>query len=54
MTVIVGIKDEESVSLFSDRGASDSDTIVSMTTPKSGTLLKTLLLVMLALVVWGK
>ena len=34
MTVIVGIKDEESVSLFSDRGASDSDTIVSMTTPK--------------------
>ena len=34
MTAIVGIRDEESVCLYSDRGASDSDTIVSMTTPK--------------------
>jgi len=34
MTVIIGITDEENVCLYSDRGASDSDTIVSMTTPK--------------------
>ena len=34
MTAIVGIKDDKNVYLFGDRGASDSDTIVSMTTPK--------------------
>ena len=34
MTCIVGIKDETSVVLIGDRGASDSDSIVSMTTPK--------------------
>ncbi len=34
MTCIVGIKDEENVLLCSDSGASDNDTIVSMTTPK--------------------
>jgi 20S proteasome alpha/beta subunit len=34
MTVIVGIRDEERVALFGDRGASDNDSIVSMTTPK--------------------
>ena len=34
MTVIVGIQDDKNVYLFGDRGASDSDTIVSMTTPK--------------------
>jgi 20S proteasome alpha/beta subunit len=34
VTAIVGIKDDKNVYLFGDRGASDSDTIVSMTTPK--------------------
>ena len=34
MTAIVGIKDDRSVYLFSERGASDNDTIVAMTTPK--------------------
>ena len=34
MTCIVGIQDDKNVYLFGDRGASDSDTIVSMTTPK--------------------
>ena len=34
MTVIVGIQDDKNVYLFGERGASDSDTIVSMTTPK--------------------
>ena len=34
MTCIVGIKDESSVHLIGERGASDSDSIVSMTTPK--------------------
>ena len=34
MTAIVGIKDSERVCLFADRGASDSDSIVAMTTPK--------------------
>jgi len=34
MTAIVGIKDETRVCLYADRGASDNDTIVSMTTPK--------------------
>ena len=34
MTAIVGIKDDKNVYLFSDRGASDSDTIVAMATPK--------------------
>ena len=34
MTAIIGIKDETRVCLYSDRGASDSDTIVAMTTPK--------------------
>ena len=34
MTVIVGIQDDKNVYLFGDRGASDSDSIVAMTTPK--------------------
>jgi len=34
MTVIIGITDEENVCLYSDRGASDNDSIVAMTTPK--------------------
>jgi 20S proteasome alpha/beta subunit len=34
MTCIVGIKDETSVVLIGDRGASDGDSIVSMSTPK--------------------
>jgi 20S proteasome alpha/beta subunit len=34
MTAIVGIKDATRVCLYSDRGASDNDTIVSMTAPK--------------------
>ena len=34
MTCIVGIKDESSVHLIGERGASDSDSIVAMTTPK--------------------
>ncbi len=34
MTAIVGIKDDTSVCLYSDCGASDNDTIVSMTAPK--------------------
>ena len=34
MTAIVGIKNNENVCLYSDRGASDNDTIVAMATPK--------------------
>ena len=34
MTCIVGIQDDKNVYLFGERGASDSDSIVSMTTPK--------------------
>ena len=34
MTCIVGIKDETSVVLIGDRGASNGDSIVAMTTPK--------------------
>ena len=34
MTVIVGIQDDKNVYLFGDRGASDNDSIVAMTTPK--------------------
>ena len=34
MTAIVGIKDKTRVCLYSDRGASDNDSIVAMTTPK--------------------
>ena len=34
MTAIVGIRDDSNVYLFGDRGASDSDSIVAMTTPK--------------------
>ena len=34
MTCIVGIQDEKHVYLFGERGASDSDSVVAMTTPK--------------------
>ena len=34
MTAIIGIKNSEHVCLYSDRGASDSESIVAMTTPK--------------------
>ncbi len=34
MTAIVGIRDDKHVYLFGERGASDNDTIVAMTTPK--------------------
>ena len=34
MTCIVGIRDDKGVYLFGERGASDNDSIVAMTTPK--------------------